>query len=122
VAHIIQLKTFSDARGNLTVMEKEIPFQVRRIYYIYGVDQKSVRAGHRHKKNIQALVCLSGSCEIYVNNGQNKETFRLDSPDKFLLMEPQDWHTMYHFTPDAVLLVLASEPYDLDDYIDEEYP
>lgn len=81
-----------------------------------------VRAGHRHKKNDQVLVCVAGSCEIYVNDGIEKQTFLLDRPDKGLLMERRDWHTMYNFSKDAVLLVLASEPYDVNDYIDEEYP
>ncbi len=122
MATLLDLKTFSDMRGNLTVIEKELPFPVRRVYYIYGVGKDEVRAGHRHKNNVQVLVCVTGSCEIYVNDGANKQTFLLDRPDQGLLMEPRDWHTMYNFTKDALLLVLASEPYDLDDYIDEEYP
>src|SRR6266568_1416954 len=116
MATLLDLKTFSDMRGNLTVIEKELPFPVRRVYYIYGVGKDEVRAGHRHKNNVQVLVCVTGSCEIYVNDGANKQTFLLDRPDQGLLMEPRDWHTMYNFTKDALLLVLASEPYDLDDY------
>lgn len=122
MAHILDLKTFSDKRGSLTVIERELPFQVRRIYYIHDVPADQIRAGHRHRKNIQALVCIRGGCGVYVNNGTTKETYRLERPDRCLIMEPQDWHTMYDFTPDAMLLVLASEPYDLNDYIDEEYP
>lgn len=122
MAQIIELKSFSDPRGTLTVMDRELPFPVRRIYYIYGVDKDVVRAGHRHKKNVQVLICVKGSCEIYVNDGVQKENFVLDRPDKGLLMRPEDWHTMYNFTPDALLLVLASEPFDVNDYIDEEYP
>lgn len=122
MAHILELKTFSDKRGSLTVIEKDLPFPVRRVYYIYDVGKEEVRAGHRHHRNIQALICVRGSCEIYVNNGVTKETFLLDRPDICLIMEPRDWHTMYNFSPDALLLVLASEPYDVNDYIDEEYP
>jgi hypothetical protein len=121
VAHLINLKTFNDHRGSLSIIEREIPFQVRRIYYIYDVPGDEVRAGHRHKKNIQALICVRGSCRVYVNNGITRETFLLDRPDMCLLMNPEDWHTMDRFSPDALLLVLASEPYELSDYIDEEY-
>lgn len=122
MARLISLKTFSDSRGSLSVIEQEMPFQVRRIYYIYDVPENGVRAGHRHKKNIQALICVRGSCRVFVNNGTTRETFLLDRPDLFLLMNPEDWHTMDRFTPDALLLVLASEAYDVNDYIDEEYP
>jgi len=122
MATMIHLKTFNDSRGSLTVIEKELPFTVRRVYYIYNVGKNEVRAGHRHIKNIQALVCMAGNCEIFVNDGEDKQIFLLDRPDKVLLMEPRDWHTMYNFSSDAMLLVLASEPYDVNDYIDEEYP
>lgn len=122
MAHTITLKTFTDHRGSLTVVEKELPFTPRRFYYIYDVPPDKVRAGHRHHKNVQALICLRGGCEIYVNDGTTKRTYRLDSPSTCLILEPRDWHTMYGFTHDAILLVVASEPYDVADYIDEEYP
>lgn len=122
MAYFVELKTFADHRGILTVIEKELPFTPRRVYYIYDVAGDKVRAGHRHRKNIQALICVRGGCEIFVNDGKSKKTYRLDRPDLCLILEPQDWHTMHHFTPDAILLVLASEPYDINDYIDEEYP
>lgn len=122
MAHMLELNTFSDTRGSLSVLDRELPFQVRRVYYIYDVQSDKIRAGHRHLKNIQALICLRGSCEIYVNNGITKNTYKLDAANKCLIMQPEDWHTMYDFTPDAMLLVLASESYDRDDYIDEEYP
>ncbi len=117
---LINLKTMSDARGNLTVAEKEIPFPIKRVFYIYGVDD-SVRGGHRHKKTIQAAICISGSCEIYNNNNIVEERFLLDSPEKCLILYPEDWHTMYNFSKDAILLVLASEPFDAEDYIHEKY-
>lgn len=120
MAHIIKLKTHSDNRGNLTVIEKEIPFNIKRIFYIYGVDE-SVRGGHRHHKTIQAAICINGSCIVSNNNGKDKEDFLLDHPSKCLILNPEDWHTMHHFTSDAVLLVLASELFDAADYIYEEY-
>jgi len=122
MAHLLEIKTFKDDRGSLTVLDRELPFKVQRIYYIYDVPHDQIRAGHRHRKNIQALICIRGACNIYVNNGVTQETYLLDCAERCLIMEPEDWHTMYNFSPDAMLLVLASEPYDRDDYIDEEYP
>lgn len=119
MAHIIDLPTFGDERGNLTVVEKVLPFDIKRFYYIYDVSSK--RGGHRHKKTIQALICLGGSCEIYLNNGIKEKTVVLDTPDKCLILEPQDWHTMDNFSKNAILLVFASEYYDKNDYIYEGY-
>ena len=120
MAHIIDLKTFTDKRGNLTVIEKVIPFDIKRVFYIYGVDE-SKRGGHRHHKTIQAAICIKGSCTIYNNNNQKEETFELNKPNKCLILEPHDWHTMYNFTPDAILMVFASEYFDANDYIYEPY-
>ncbi len=120
MAHLINLKTFCDQRGNLTVIEKVIPFDIKRIFYIYGVDS-SVRGKHRHKRTIQAATCIQGKCTIWNNDGKKKEEFILDSPDKCLILEPADWHKMYNYSPDAILMVLASEYFDANDYIFEEY-
>ncbi len=121
MACLINLKSFSDERGSLTVTENQIPFEIRRIFYIYGIDD-SVRGGHRHKTTRQAAICLHGSCIVSNNDGHNNEDFLLDHPSKCLLLETDDWHTMHNFTPDAVLLVLASTPFDPTDYIYEAYP
>ena len=120
MAYLISLKTFTDKRGNLTVIEKSIPFDIKRIFYIYGVDE-SVRGGHRHKKTLQAAICLKGSCIIYNDDHTKKEEFLLDTPDKCLILEPKDWHQMHSFTKDAILMVLASEYFDEHDYIFERY-
>lgn len=120
MAQLIDLKTFTDKRGNLTVIEKVVPFDIKRIFYIYGVDE-SKRGGHRHKKTIQAAICIQGSCRIYNNNGSTEAYFELNRPDKCLLIQPEDWHTMDQFTPDAILMVLASEHFDANDYIFEPY-
>ena len=120
MAYLIDLKTFTDKRGNLTVIEKVIPFNVKRIFYIYGVDD-SKRGGHRHLKTIQAAVCIKGSCTIYNNDGKKEENFQLDKPNKCLIVGPDDWHSMYNFTPDAILMVLASEYFEEADYIFEPY-
>jgi hypothetical protein len=120
MAHLIDLKTFTDARGNLTVVEKVLPFDIKRVFYIYGVDD-SKRGGHRHHKTIQAAVCIQGACTIYNNNNKSETDWRLDQPNKCLILEPQDWHTMFDFTPDAILMVFASEEFDPADYIHEPY-
>ena len=119
MAYLIDLPTFKDDRGSLTVVEKLFPFEIKRFYYIY--DATSKRGGHRHKNTIQALICIGGSCEIYINNGEKDEIVVLDTPIKCLILEPQDWHTMDKFSKGSTLLVFASELYDKDDYIDEEY-
>jgi dTDP-4-dehydrorhamnose 3,5-epimerase-like enzyme len=120
MAKLIDLKTFTDQRGNLTVIEKVIPFDIKRIFYIYGVDD-SDRGGHRHKTTFQAAICLVGSCIIENDNGRTQESFVLDSPSKCLIINPEDWHQMKHFTDDAILMVLASEYFDPDDYIYQKY-
>jgi dTDP-4-dehydrorhamnose 3,5-epimerase-like enzyme len=121
MAKLLDLKTFTDARGCLTVIEKVFPFDIKRIFYIYGVDD-SVRGGHRHKTTLQAAVCIAGKCLIKCNNGNQEEIFELNAPHKCLLLYPEDWHVMCNFSSDAILMVLASEFYNPDDYIFEPYP
>jgi dTDP-4-dehydrorhamnose 3,5-epimerase-like enzyme len=123
MAYLINLKTCADERGSLTVLddvEEKLPFKIKRIFYIYNVDD-SRRGGHRHHKTVQAAVCIKGRCIIYNNDSTQEEEFVLDSPDKCLLLEARDWHEMYDFSQDAVLLVLASEKFDAGDYIYEKY-
>lgn len=120
MAIFLNLKTFTDKRGKLTVIEKVIPFDIKRIFYIYGVDD-SRRGGHRHHNTIQAAVCIQGSCHIYNDNGKNQDIYILDKPEKCLILEPVDWHEMYNFTNDAILMVLASETYDENDYVYTKY-
>ncbi|GLX12537.1 hypothetical protein Pstr01_07760 [Pseudomonas straminea] len=120
MASLISLPTYSDARGSLSVVEDALPFEVRRVYFVYDV--VGARGGHRHKRTRQALVCVSGTCDIYVNNGRSELTYKLATPTDCLVLEPEDWHTMHSFTKAATLLVFASERYDKSDYIDEKYP
>ena len=121
MAEIIDLETNTDKRGNLTVIEDVLPFAIQRVFYIYGVDS-SERGGHRHHRTIQAAVCIIGECRIYNNDGLNEAVFHLDKPSKCVLLQPSDWHKMYAFSEDAILMVLASEKFDPDDYIFEKYP
>ena len=121
MAELIQLKTFKDSRGNLTVAEDfEIPFQIKRIFYIYDVDD-SIRGGHRHHVTRQALICLKGKCVIESTDGNTNGSYLLDDPGKCLIVEPKDWHIMKNFSENTILLVLASENFDEEDYIFEKY-
>jgi len=120
MAQLINLKTFVDKRGNLTVIEKVIPFEIKRIFYIYGVDA-SVRGGHRHKTTMQAAICIKGSCIVSNNDGKEKRDYLLNTPSKCLIIMPDDYHTMHNFSEDAILMVLASTYFDQNDYIFEDY-
>jgi dTDP-4-dehydrorhamnose 3,5-epimerase-like enzyme len=122
LAQLIHLKSFTDARGSLNVIQDQLPFAVKRVYYMYGVPPNTQRGGHKHKKSRQALICLSGSCTIYNHDGESETQFVLDHPAKILIVEPSDWHIMYDFSENATLLVLASTKYDVHDYIDTPYP
>lgn len=122
MATAIDLSTFVDHRGRLTVIEGLVPGGIRRVFYIYGVDD-SVRGRHRHKETTQLAVALQGRCEIHnvSGPGQLVERFLLDSPEKAILIHPSDFHWMQGFSPDCILMVLASKEFDPDDYIYEPY-
>jgi hypothetical protein len=120
MAYIIDLETHTDSRGNLTVIEDILPFAIKRVFYIYGVD-KSERGGHRHLKTIQAAVCIQGECKIFTNNEKIQQVFHLNKPSRCVLLEPVDWHKMFDFSDNAILMVLASEKFDKEDYIFENY-
>jgi dTDP-4-dehydrorhamnose 3,5-epimerase-like enzyme len=120
MAKLTEIKTFHESRGSLAVLEKNIPFDIKRVFYIYNVDN-SVRGKHRHHKTVQAAICIHGSCIISNDNGISKEEFKLDNPEKCLFLYPEDYHSMYNFSKGAILLVLASEFYDPNDYIYESY-
>lgn len=115
----LTLPTFVDARGSLTVMESALPFEVVRTYWIYDAEGQT-RGGHRHTYTRQALIALSGTVSIYMNDGVAEETIVLDHPSKCLLVEPKDWHTMA-FGEKSILLVMSSHTYDRNEYIDAPY-
>lgn len=120
MAYILPIQTISESRGVLTVLDKIVPFDIKRLFYIYNVDD-SDRGGHRHVKTYQAAICIQGSCMISNHDGEKLEVFNLDGPSKCLILEPKDWHIMHSFTHDAILLVLASTTFDPSDYIYEPY-
>ena len=108
-----------DARGQLIALEesKDIPFQIKRVYYIYDTKENVARGFHAHKKLKQVLICVSGSCKIRLDNGKESAVVTLAHPSEGLFLSHNIWREMYDFTPDAVLLVLASEHYEESDYI-----
>lgn len=121
MAILIKLKSIESQDGILSVFEQLMPGHIERVYFIYGVQPESIRGGHRHKETWQGLICLNGSCKLFVQDGHSTETFLLNSPEKCLLLKPSDWHQMYDFSSNATLLVMANKNYDPEDYIDEPY-
>lgn len=122
MATVIDLKSVENKDGYLTVFEQLMPGHIERVYFIYEVPGESVRGGHMHHATWQGLVCLNGSCKIYVQESENNDyTINLNRPNKCLVLKPSDWHQMYDFTPGSILLVLANKNYDPEDYIDTPY-
>ena len=120
MAKLLQLDTFESDAGDLTVFEKILPGEIKRVFYIRGKEGQE-RGGHRHLNTWQALISISGSCRVFVDNNENQEVFYLDSPEKCLLLAPEDWHVMNEFSDSSILLVLANTVYEKDDYIFEPY-
>ena len=108
-----------DDRGQLIAIEeqKDLPFDIKRVYYIYDTKEGVRRGFHAHRNLEQILVCVHGSCKIMLDNGKEQETVVLDNPSDGLYIANNMWREMFDFSPDAVLLVLASEYYDEADYI-----
>lgn len=118
----IKMYTFEphgDERGQLVAIEafKDIPFEIKRVYYMYDTTAGVARGHHAHKQLEQILICVHGSCRILLDNGKEKETVVLDQPNTGLYISSDMWREMYDFSSDAVLMVLASSYYDESDYI-----
>lgn len=113
------LDTFTDERGSLTVIEaeKDIPFVVRRAYWIYDVPGGQERGKHANRMTYQYLVAVKGRVEITLENKEGKRAYVLDRPDKGVLIPPMTWNELLSFSEDAVLLVLSSQPYRPEMYI-----
>jgi len=114
-----RLPQAQDLRGQLTFGEvgREVPFDVKRYFLVFGVSGKEVRGEHAHRTLHQFLVCVHGSCHVVADDGNNRQEFVLDSPALGLHLPPMVWGIQYKYSQDAVLLVLASAPYDPSDYI-----
>lgn len=116
---MIDFQCHDDNRGSLVVAEyqKEIPFVVKRIYYLFGGDIQTRRGYHSHKKLEQIYISINGSCKVMLTNGKEKNIVLLDKKDQGLYIGHNVWREIFDFSEDAVLLVLASEKYDESDYI-----
>ena len=114
-----KLKTFTDSRGSLTIVEEghEIPFSIQRVYWIHSVPEGEERGKHSNKVSSEYVIAVSGSVEITLEDKNGRRTYRLDAKDKGLLIPPDTWDEIRNFSPDAVLLVLASHSYDETTYI-----
>lgn len=108
-----------DDRGQLVALEenKDIPFEFKRVYYMYDTGKGVRRGFHAHRSLEQILICIHGSCKILLDNGEEKKIVSLEKPYEGLYISNDMWREMYDFSPDAVLMVLASDYYNEDDYI-----
>lgn len=116
---IIELPKFTDPRGNLSFVEQlnHIPFEIKRIYWIYDVPGGENRGGHAHKKLEQLIVAVSGSFTVTLDDGKCKRSFFLNRPYQGLYVKPGIWRELDDFSSGAVCMVLASEVYQVEDYI-----
>lgn len=116
---ILPLSKIHNRAGNITIVEgqKNIPFNVRRIYYLYDIPCGEDRGGHAHKVLYQLIVAASGSFNVLLDDGQNKKIVTLNRPDYGLMVVPGIWRELFEFSSGAICLVLASHKYDKDDYM-----
>lgn len=121
----IEFPSLGDDRGSLVSVEmgqnKHVPFDIKRVYYIYQTEQGVSRGYHAHKQLKQVAICVAGKCRMVLDDGASREETWLDCPTKGLVIEGMVWREMHDFSKDCVLLVLASEHYDESDYI-RDYP
>lgn len=116
---IISFREIGDHRGSLIAIEgnKNIPFKIARMYYIFNTGTDVIRGQHAHKHLKQILICLNGSCMLRIDNGKHTEDLYLNDRTKGIYLDSMIWREMYQFSSDCVLLVLASKNYDEADYI-----
>jgi len=117
--HTIDFKSLGDDRGNLISLEenKNIPFEIKRVYYIFQTEVGVSRGFHAHINLKQIAFCLKGSCKFIIDDGFKREEIILNSPLKALYIDSMKWREMHDFSEDCILMVLASEYYDESDYI-----
>lgn len=115
---IIEVPKIENSLGNIAVIENDtVPFEIKRVYYLFDIPSNAIRGGHAHRKLQQVLIAISGSFDVVLDNGKTKNTVTLNKPDKGLLIENNTWRELENFSSGAVCLVLASNVYDEDDYI-----
>ncbi len=119
IIDLVELTSHENPRGSLVAIEsnKNIPFQIERIYYIFDVPEDNRRGYHAHKELKQLAICLHGSCEFLLDDGKKQISYLLDTPTKGLYIKGLVWREMYNFSSDCVLLVLADDYYKENDYI-----
>jgi len=117
---ILELPKMTDPRGNLSFVEqgRHVPFQIRRVFYLYDVPSGEKRAGHALRRCEQFIVAMSGSFDIVVDYGNERQRFQLNRSDCGLYVPPMVWREIENFSTNSVCLVLASEFYDIADYVD----
>jgi dTDP-4-dehydrorhamnose 3,5-epimerase-like enzyme len=115
---LFDLPRIHDPRGNLTFVEahRQIPFEIRRVYYLYDVPEGAERGGHAHRSLHQLIIATSGSFDVHLDDGSARQTLRLNRGHMGLYIQPMVWREIDHFSPDAVCMVLASDYYDEGDY------
>lgn len=117
---LIDIPKITDRRGNLSVIEGDIiPFEIKRVYYLFDVPSGSKRGGHAHKDLRQFLIALSGSFDVILKDGKHTKTITLNKPNQGLLIPTEIWRKLENFSSGAVCLVLASELFSEEDYIRE---
>jgi dTDP-4-dehydrorhamnose 3,5-epimerase-like enzyme len=120
VPRLLEVPSFSDARGALGVLEgADLPFAIQRIYYLYDVPIGAVRGEHGHKQLEQLMICMHGRTEIVLNDGVRQFPFVLNCPSQVLYVPPGYWRQLRFKAPETVVCVLASRPYEVEDYIYE---
>lgn len=115
---LVRLPVVTDRRGDLTFLEggKDIPFDIRRVYYLYNVPVNAERGGHAHKQLRQVIFALSGSFKVTLDDGEERSEIWLNNPQEGILVERLIWRELSHFSQGSVAMVVASEHYDEDDY------
>ena len=115
---IIEIPKILDHRGNIAIIEKEtLPFDFKRVYYLYDVPSSASRGGHSHKNQEEFLVALSGGFDVILNDGKTTQKVTLNKPDKGLLISTGIWRELDNFSSGAICMVLASDVFDEEDYI-----
>lgn len=117
---ILNIPKIEDYRGNIAVIENDVvPFDIKRVYYLFDVPSSAQRGGHAHKEQMELLIAVSGSFDVILKDGQSTQTITLNKPDKGLLIKTNVWRELENFSSGAVCLVLNSDVFDEADYIRE---